>query len=96
MDKCSSVKVTPNSLDGTRPKTEMCIMKKKYDLYFLKILPVFAKEWLMVNCTSHDDYFCNAIDFLQIKNKTNRIFIEIHKKESEAKCQVCDVIQNIL
>ena len=70
--------------------------EKKYNLYFLKILPVFAKEWLMVNCTSHDDYFCNVIDFLQIKNKTNRIFIEIHKKESEAKCQVCDVIRNIL
>ena len=50
----------------------------------------------MTNCILHDDYFSNAIDFLQIKNKTNRIFIEIHKKESEAKCQVCDVIRNIL
>ena len=66
MDKCSSVKVTPNSLDGTRPKTEMCIWKKN-NLYFLKILPVFAKEWLMVNCTLHDGYFSTAIDFLQIK-----------------------------
>ena len=50
----------------------------------------------MTNCILHDDYFSYAIDFLQIKNKTNRIFIEIHKKESEAKCQVCNVIRNIL